>query len=139
MWNCPTCIRSFKNTNQQHYCGDKTVGDFLIGKTETALNLFDFFIAKLEEIGAIKLYATKSMIIISADVKFAYIIALGRNFIDVVLPFKEPFDDNLCFRKITLVPGTNDYNHHLRLVFGEDINDVVFNYLRKAYANGKNL
>lgn len=139
MWNCPACNRPFKNKNQKHYCGDKTVGDFLIGKTETALQLFDCLIAKLEEIGPIKLHATKSMIVISADVKFAYIINLGKTFIDIVLPFKEPFDDNLCFRKIALVPGTNDYNHHLRLMFTEDINEEVFDYLKKAYAEGKNL
>lgn len=23
MWICPKCGRSFKNENQQHYCGDK--------------------------------------------------------------------------------------------------------------------
>ncbi|RZL66719.1 MAG: hypothetical protein EOO93_05150 [Pedobacter sp.] len=110
-----------------------------MGKTETALQLFDCLIAKLEEIGPIKLHATKSMIVISADVKFAYIITLGKTFIDIVLPFKEPFDDNFCFRKIGLVPGTNHYNHHLRLMLPEDMNEEVFDYLKKAYAEGKNL
>lgn len=139
MWTCVLCNRSFKKNNQIHYCSDQTVGNFLAGKTETAINLFDHLIARFEEIGAIKLHATKSMIVISADIRFAYIIALGKNFVDVVLPFKEPFDDNLCFRKIGLVPGTNDYNHHLRIMFTDDINEEVFDYLKKAYANGKNL
>ena len=139
MWICPNCNRTFKNTNQQYYCGDNTVSDFLKGKTETALHLYNCLITRLEEIGPIKLHATKSMIVITADAKFAYIIALGKNFVDVVLPFKELFDDNLCFRKIGLVSGTKQYNHHLRLMLPEDINEEVFDYLKKAYAEGKNL
>ncbi|TKC12383.1 hypothetical protein FA048_01830 [Pedobacter polaris] len=139
MWTCTLCSRSFKNNNQIHYCGDKAVSDFLVGKTAIAIHLFDHLISKFEEIGPVKLQATKSMIVISADVKFAYIITLGKTFVDVVFPFKELFDDNLCFRKMALVPGSNDYNHHLRIMIPDDINEEVFNYMKKVYANGKNL
>ena len=139
MWTCQSCNRSFKNTNQAHYCGDKTVGDFLIGKSDVSLVLFDTLISKLEEFGPVKLHATKSMIVISAKIRFAYIINLGKTFIDVVLPFKALYEENLCFRKVALVPGSNDYNHHLRLMYSEDINQEVIHYLKKAYENGKNL
>lgn len=137
MWNCPLCNRSFKHTNQTHYCGDRTVGDFLVGKTETAIELFNHLISKIEEIGPVQLHATKSMIVISAETRFAYVINLGKTFVDVVLPFKELYEDNLCFRKMAQVPGTNDFNHHLRIMFPEDINEEVTDYLKKAYANGK--
>lgn len=139
MWTCSHCNRTFKHANQNHYCGDKTVADFLIGKTEVTLNLFEHLMAALEEIGPIKVYATKSMIVIAADVRFAYIIKLGKDFIDVVLPFKTVFEDNFCFRKIAQVPGSDDYNHHLRLMFPEDLNEEVVAYFKKAYANGKAL
>ena len=139
MWTCNLCKRTFKYTNQTHYCGDQTAGNFLAGKTEVALNLFDQLIAKFEEIGPVKLYATKSMIVIAADIRFAYVINLGKNFVDVVLPFKTLYEDNLCFRKIVPVPGGDDYNHHLRLMFPDDLNEEVFSYLKKAYANGKAL
>ncbi|RZL51024.1 MAG: hypothetical protein EOP00_01350 [Pedobacter sp.] len=112
---------------------------FLAGKTETSIQLFDHLTSSIEAIGPIKLHATKSMIVIAADTSFAYIISIGKTFVDVVLPFKELFEDNLCFRKINLVPGTNDYNHHLRIMFTEDINNEVLDYLKKAYANGKKL
>ena len=137
MWICPLCNRSFKNHNQHHYCGDQDLSEFLKGKTAVTLALFDQLISRFDEIGPIKLHATKSMIVISSVTRFAYIIQLGKSFIDIVLPFKEPFEDNLCFRKIALVPGSADYNHHLRLMFIEDINEEVLAYLQKAYANGK--
>ncbi len=139
MWTCHLCNRDFRNTNQIHYCGDQTVNDFLAGKTEVSLSLFDHLLTKLEEIGSIKLFATKSMIAIAAAQRFAYIINIGKAFIDVVLVFKEPYEENYCFRKIAQVPGTNDYNHHLRIMYPEDINEEVMEYLKKAYENGKNL
>lgn len=139
MWTCPLCNQNFKNTNQIHYCGNNTIGDFLNGKSDTTVDLFHHFILKYKEIGDIKLQATKSMIAIVADKRFAYIIKLGKDFIDIVLPFKEPFEDNYCFRKIALVPGSNDYNHHLRLCLPEDINEEVLAYMKKAYLNGKNV
>jgi hypothetical protein len=137
MWICSSCNRAFKHNNQAHYCGDKTIGDFLAGKSEFSLSLFDALIAQFNEIGPIQFYATKSMIVIAATVRFAYIINIGKNFVDLVLPFKIAYEDNLCFRKIALVPGSDDYNHHLRLMFVEDLNEEVISYLKKAYDNGK--
>lgn len=139
MWTCNNCTRSFKNTNQKHYCGNQSIGNFLIGKTESSLALLDHLIAKFEEIGPIQVYATKSIIVVSREKGFTYVINIGKNFVDVIFPFKERYEDNLCFRKIALVPGSNDYNHHLRIVMPEDINEEVFDYMKKAYANGKNL
>ncbi len=139
MWTCPLCSRPFKQTNQQHYCGDKTVGDFLSGKSDIALALFDHLLTTLVGFGTIQLHATKSMIVISAVTRFAFVINLGKSFIDIVLPFDEPYYDNLCFRKIGQVPGSKQYNHHLRLMFAEDINEEVLGYLQKAYAKGKNV
>lgn len=73
------------------------------------------------------------MIAIAGEKKFAYVIQLGKNFIDVVLPFNQPYTDNLCFIKIKQVPGTNDYNHHLRIFSPDDINDEVRHYIRLGY------
>ena len=139
MWICPYCNRQFKKNNQVHYCGDKAISDFLVGKTDIAVELFDHLISKFNEIGLVNIYATKSMIVIVRETRFAYVINLGKTFIDVVLPFKESYDNNLCFRKIALVPGSNDYNHHLRIMHTADFNEEVFGYLKKAYENGKDI
>ena len=36
MWVCPKCGRSFKYTNQQHYCGEKpkTIDDYIAGQPD---------------------------------------------------------------------------------------------------------
>lgn len=36
MWKCPKCGRSFKNTNQEHYCGEapKSIDEYILGQPE---------------------------------------------------------------------------------------------------------
>jgi len=115
---------------------DKTLSDFLEGKSLYTVALFDHLVTEYRQIGGVSIHPLKSMIAFAADKKFAYVIQLGKNFIDVVFPFKQPYQDNFCFNKIKQVPGTNDYNHHLRIYLPEDINDEVRHYMRLAYENG---
>ncbi|WP_293313090.1 DUF5655 domain-containing protein [Pedobacter sp. UBA5917] len=110
----------------------KDTTDFLNGKTEYTLGLFRFFMEQLAEIGEVKLRTTKSMIAIESKSTFAYITQLGKNFVHVVIPFDQAYEDNLCFTKIAQVPGTSQFNHHLRIYFEEDINEEVKSFLRLA-------
>jgi hypothetical protein len=136
MWTCPLCNRGFLKTNQPHSCNEKKLDDFLKGRSEHTLELFRHFIKEYKRIGDISVHSTKSMIAIGGKKRFAYIIQLGKNFMDVVFPFKQSYDDNLCFIKIKQVPGTNDYNHHFRMCFKEDINEEVKHYMKLAFKNG---
>ncbi len=137
MWTCTFCNQQFKNINQTHYCTDQTILDFMLRKSEKSITLCLYFIQCYIEMGEIKPHATKTMIAFKAAKNFAYVIRLGKDFIDIVLPFKIAYTENLCFNKIAQVPGTNDYNHHLRMYSIEDINEEVKHYMKLAYANGK--
>jgi len=112
---------------------DKELIDFLNEKTEYTRELFRFFMDEYNKIGSIEVMALKSMIAIKGKNQFAYITQFGKNFVHVVFPFNQPFEDNLCFTKIAQVPGTNQYNHHLRIYFKEDINEEVKSFMKKAY------
>jgi hypothetical protein len=91
---------------------------------------------EFQQIGEVTVHPAKSMISFAARTRFAYVIQLGKNFVDVVMPFKQQYNDNLCFNKIKQVPGTDDYNHHLRIFSAEDINDEVRMYMRAAVEKG---
>jgi hypothetical protein len=80
---------------------DKTVDDFLIGKSEHTLTLFHHFLEEYNKLGRIHLHPAKTMIGIANDRRrIAWITQLGRNFVHIVFPFKKPHPDNLCFIKI---------------------------------------
>jgi hypothetical protein len=132
MWTCPICNREFTAMNQVHSCRERNLGDFLQGKSVHTVELFDHLINEYLQMAPIKVYPTKSMIALGLRTNFAYVTQLGKNFIDVVFPFKEIYADNLCFTKIKTVPGTNDHNHYFRMYFKEDINEEVREYMRKA-------
>ena len=113
---------------------DKTIADFLTGKSSHTVELYHHFIAMFQTIGVVEVSAAKTMIGISNTHKrIAWITQLGKNFIHVVFPFKEPHPGNLCFTKIAQVPGTEQFNHHFRMLYKEDINDEVLHYMKLAH------
>jgi len=76
------------------------------------------------------------MIAFAAKKRIAYITRLGRDFVDITFPFNKAYTDNLCFHKIAQVPGTNQYNHHFRMLHHDDINEEVLDFMRLAYQEG---
>jgi len=113
---------------------NKTIQDFLKGKTEHTLGLYHHFINEYKKLGAVTIHPAKTMIGIANDKKrIAWITQLGKNFMHVVFPFKQPYPDNLCFQKIAQVPGDmHQFNHHFRMYFEEDVNDEVIAFMKKA-------
>ena len=137
MWTCPLCGQKFVNNNQVHSCGDKVLADFLQNKSSQTVSLFWHFVSTYQRIGKVTIHPTKSMIAFAAKTRIAYVIQLGKNFVDVVFPFDKPYSENLCFRKIAQVPGQQQYNHHLRLMNPEDINVEVKKFMKLAYDLGR--
>ena len=110
------------------------ISQFLTGKTAHTLTLYHHFITEFKKIGDVSIEPTKTMIGISNTHKrIAWVTQLGKNFIHVVFPLREPYYDNLCFQKVAQVPGSNQFNHHLRILNAEDINEEVLGFMRIAY------
>lgn len=114
---------------------NKSIAGFLAGKSQHTIELFDHFTEVYHSIGIIELHAAKTMIGISNSHKrITWITQLGKNFMHVVFPFKEPHPDNLCFIKIAQVPGDDkQFNHHFRMLYKTDINDEVMYFMKLAY------
>jgi Domain of unknown function (DUF5655) len=122
--------RYYTNTSEEA----KELQGFLTGKSEHTLALFDHFICEFQKIGPITIHPAKTMIgIANAHKRIVYITQLGKNFIHVVFPFKEPYADNLCFQKIAQVPGDMQFNHHFRMLHKADVNEEVIGFMRLAY------
>jgi hypothetical protein len=106
----------------------------LTGRSEHALMLFNYFITELQKIGPVTISPHKTMISIANSHKaVAYVTQLGKSFIHVVFPFKGRYEDNLCFQKIQQVPGRNVVYHHFRMLYKEDLNEEVREFMRIVY------
>ena len=113
---------------------NKTVEDFLTGKSTHTQLLFHEFINEYSKLGIVTLHPAKTMIgIDNGHKRIAWITQLGKNFIHIVFPFKQPYSDNLCFQKIAQVPSDNkQFNHHFRMYNKEDINEEVIAFMKLA-------
>ena len=117
---------------------DKDLSEYLIGKSEHSLGLFDHFIAELQKIGPVTIHPHKTMISIANSRKgVAYITQIGKKFVHVVFPFNQRYDDNLCFQRIQQVPGRNVIYHHFRMLQPEDINEEVRKFMKLAFLGKK--
>ncbi len=120
----------------ENYYSDyyRNLESFLNGKSERTLMLFHHFVNEFQKIGPVTLHPAKTMIgVTNSYKKIAYITQLGKNFIHVVFPLKERYQDNFCFMKIAQVPGGMQFNHHFRMLHEDDVNDEVREFMRIAY------
>ena len=117
---------------------EKTLNEFLKGKSELTIALFNHFVDEYKRIGKVTVQPAKTMIGIATERKrIVYITQLGKNFIHVVFPFEKPYPDNLCFQKIAQVPGDDkQFNHHFRMLAKEDINKEVISFMKLAFKLG---
>lgn len=116
----------------------KSLDEFLSGKSQHTVALYTHFVKEFKKVGKVTVHPAKTMIGIANDHKrIAYITHLGKNFIHITFPFKQPYSDNLCFQKIVLVPGTDSqYNHHFRMLELEDVNEEVRKFMKLALKQG---
>lgn len=116
---------------------DKTLDDFLNGKSEHTIGLFKHFIAEYKKIGVVTVHPAKTMIgIATARKRIVYITQLGKDFVHVVFPFNQAYPDNLCFQKIAQVPGDTQHNHHFRMYRKEDVNAEMKKFMKLAFTLG---
>ena len=133
MWICPACNQKFLHQNQNHSCGDKTIADFLNGKTAHTLALFYYFLDEYKRIGNFELHPAKSRIALARHTRFCSINQLGKDFLHFVLPLDKLYPDNLVFTKIGQLPNSKIFNHHCRIYSKDDVNDEVKKFMRLAY------
>jgi Domain of unknown function (DUF5655) len=132
-------------SKKQMHSSEKTLDDFLNGKSSHTLTLFNHFVEEYKQIGKVTLHPAKTMIGIATSRKrITYITQLGKDFIHVVFPFEKPYPENLCFQKIAQVPmpsgrqagDAKQFNHHFRMYAKEDVNKEVLKFMKLAYKLG---
>jgi uncharacterized protein DUF5655 len=136
MWTCPKCGHEFYNKNQSHSCGKYSVDDFLKGKTEKAVELFNFFLSEYKQIGDFQLHPVKTRIALLTKMRFCSINKIGKEYVDIHLVLTEPHNNPQCFYRIDNL-ANRFFVHHIKIHSRKDINDELKKYMILAYKVGK--
>lgn len=134
LWTCPKCDRKFVNPNTPHSCGRYSVQQFLAGKNEDAVSLYEQFSALVQKCGAVFIAPAKTRIGFQVRMIFAAVNKLSDEGLDahVVLTrrLKSP-----RFRRIEMMTA-KCYVHHFRIASKSELDEEVRNWLREAYQVG---
>jgi hypothetical protein len=135
MWTCPKCHHRFYNTNQSHSCGGYTVADFLKGKPEKCVELFNFFMDEYRKIGPFELHPVKTRVALLTKMRFCSVNKIGSDHINIHLVLTQLFEHTACFYKIDNL-ANRFFVHHARLYNSDDMTDELRKYMAMAYGVG---
>lgn len=134
MWRCPTCGREFANLNQSHACGRYRLADHFEGRDPEVARIFRALLARARRNGPVTVLPEKTRIAFQVRMSFAA-FTLRQRWLDghVVLARRR---SSPRFKRIYEVSPRNQV-HEFRLRSAAEVDDEVADWLREAYAVGR--
>jgi hypothetical protein len=135
LWTCPHCARQFANQNQEHSCVVRTVEDFLAGRPEHAVQLFEAFKAAALSCGDVTLAPVQTRIGFQARMIFASVNKITENWLDAHVVLARRLE-HPRFRKVETI-STRNHVHSFRISNVSDVDEDVMEWLQEAYRVGE--
>ena len=130
-WNCPNCGRAFAKKNQWHSCEVHTVEDHFRGKRPELKKTFDRLVARLRELGSLRVDPVKSTIHFFGG-KFCFGgVYVRKDHVRLSFLGEDTIRDARILR--TLRIGPRRVGHSVKLTSPGDVDDRLMSWLRKAY------
>jgi hypothetical protein len=117
-----------------HSCGRYSVKQFLEGKSNNAILLFERFSALIHECGPVKLAPAKTRIGFQVRMIFAAVNKLSDQGLDAHIVLTRRLQSPRFKRIDTMSPKC--YVHHFKIASVDEIDEEVKKWLREAYLVG---
>lgn len=134
LWQCRNCDRPFANKNQSHSCGRYSVADFLDGKSERAVALYNRFFDLVQSCGPVRVAPARTRIGFQVRMIFAAVNRLTDTGLDAHVILARRLKHPRFGRIDGLSPRS--YVHHFRIKSMEEIDEEVREWLNEAYRVG---
>lgn len=130
MWTCPTCHRTFKNTNQDHSCQVTDLESHFLQAEPDVKAAFEKIYHEVSAFGEFKVNSVKHAILFTAESHFLA-FKPKRKWLDIefVLPFPV---EGFPIHK-TVQAAKSKWAHFIRLESPEEVDPVLIDWLRQAY------
>ena len=129
MWQCPKCERSFKSTNQSHWCLKVDIDDLFEGKPEDLLLTFDKLLVAVADWEPCQVAATRKAIVFS-KYKAWMVIHPKTKWLDItfMLPYSRKDD---WLHKIQLYGKV--HRHIVRVSHENHITEALLKALKESH------
>jgi len=129
MWECPTCHRLFKNTNQSHMCSTKDIGELFVGKPDALVLAYDDIYQVISGWKPFSCGASVHSIIVTSKTAWLIIKPMKKE-LDVKFYSAHPVDSERIHRTTTY---SNKIAHHLRIRDPIQVDQGFFDIIRHGF------
>jgi hypothetical protein len=133
LWPCPDCGRAFANANQPHACGRYELESHFTGKPPLVRDIYDAFLAMLEEIGPVTVLPEKTRIAFQTRMSFAQ-LTVRRHWVLGHFVLARRVEEPVFTKVETISP--RNHVHHFRLDAPKEV-ERLRDFARDAYAVGR--
>jgi len=131
MWTCPTCHRTFKNTNQDHSCAVTDIESHFFNKDQEVKATFEKLYRKVSTFGPFTLNSVRHAILFTAVSHFLA-VKPKRKWLDIEFVLPYPMEGFPIHK--TVQAGKNKWAHFMRLESEEEVDGMLIGWLQEAYA-----
>ena len=135
LWTCADCGRQFANRNQQHSCVQRTIEDFLAGKSDHARALFFSFTEAALRCGAVTYAPALTRVGLQARMIFASVNRLSDDRLDAHVVLSRRLEHRRFYKIESFSPRS--HAHYFRIHDVAEVDDEVRAWLQEAYAVGE--
>lgn len=126
---CPQCNRPLPRANAWHYCAEVDMDDLFANKKQELILLFDKLLEVVVSWPDVLVSATKNCIVFVRNKTFLVVKPMKTQ-LDLKF-YLEEFTANFPVSKCVL--WNNKYETHIRLKTVEELDSLVFKYLKQSY------
>lgn len=130
MWTCPTCQRTFKNTNQDHSCQVTDLESHFLNKEPNVKAVFEKIHKEVTPFGEFKVNSVKHAILFTAKSHFLA-VKPKRKWLDIELVLPYPVEGFPIHKTVQV--SKSKWAHFVRLEAETEVDKRLVEWLREAY------
>lgn len=130
MWICPKCNRRFKNTNQDHSCGNFSIEMVFEKYPSFIYDVFKYIHDHVRSYGEMQIRAVKNGVMFSVKTTF---LALKphAHYLGIEFSLGNEYNEFPIERCVKI--SKKEYAHIMRIENKQEIDQQLFNWLKEAY------
>ena len=130
MWSCPSCGRSFRNTNQDHSCLIIDLELHFVNKHQNVIDTYKMLQDEVTKFEGIRITPVKNAILFTAKSHFLA-VKPKKTWLDIEFVLNKKIE-GFPIHKSAQATKTK-WAHFMRLESPEEVDEQLLSWIRKAY------